>query len=130
MNSQNSDKAAHEAFTVYSDNGKELTFSGVLASESSYFDEETGCLTKLRLFVTEESGLVYSIVSSSGDSRLRRFYVIKTDGEMCTMNDGNTSLNIPLDMLFIAVFGLCGIDPSRAEEIRPVLEKVLQAANA
>lgn len=129
MKSHNKEKPSGESFTLYNDNGHELTFSGVIASESSYFDEETCCLTKLRLYVTDDSALVYSIVSGAGDKKLRRFYVIKTDGTLCTMNDGATSIVIPVDMLFTAVFGLCGIAPDRADEIIPVLEKTLRAVN-
>ena len=130
MKSQDKSQAVHETFTVSHDNGSEFTFNGRLASESSHYDEETGCLTKLRLFTTKDSGLVYSIVSSTGELRSRRFYTIKIDGDLCTMHDGITSLTIPLFMLYTAVFGLCDIDPSVAEEIRPALEKVLKAANA
>lgn len=129
MKSQDKTTEVLETFTVSNDSGKELTFSGRLASESSHYDEEAGCLTKLRLFTTKNLGLVYSIVSSTGDSRSRRFYTIKIDGDMCTMHDGVNFITMPLFMLYTAVFGLCGIDPSVAEEIRPALEKVLEAAN-
>lgn len=129
MKSHNMTQAVYENFTVSNDKGNELAFTGYLASESSHYDEGTGSLTKLRLFVTRNAELVYSIVTSSGEVRSRRFYSIKTDGELCKMYDGTTTLAIPLNMLYTAVFGLCGIDPTLAEEIRPALEKVLEAAN-
>lgn len=130
MKSDGTTQTTHETFTVYNDKGKELTFRGVLKSEKNYFDEETECLTRLRLFVTDESSLVYSVITGSGESKTRRFYHIKAIDGLCVMSDGSNSLTVPVDMLFTAVFGLCDIDPSRAEEIRPVIEQVLRAANS
>ena len=38
-------------------------------------------------------------------------------------------MTLPVDLLFTSVFGLCGIDPALAEDLRPVLEEALYAAN-
>jgi hypothetical protein len=127
-------KAASDSFAetivLHSDNGTELSFRGRLFSESAYYDEETGFLTRLRLFAREDGAHVYSIVSGSGAEKYRRHYVISREGDVCRMNDGKQLLVAPTAMLLNAVFGLCGIDPARSEELRPVLEQSLLAAGS
>ena len=118
--------AVTEKVFLRSDNGAELYFYGQLYSESSYYDEETEMLTRLRLFVTDTGEQVYSIVSSSGTHKKRRHYLVSAMGPHCRVSDGVQSLTLPVDMLFAAVFGLCGIDPERAEELRPAFEENLR----
>lgn len=119
-----------ERFFLRSDNGSELSFHGQLYSESSYYDEEAAALTRLRLFVTREKELVYSIVSSSGPQKTRRHYTVVPLGDLCRISDGMQTLTLPADMLFAAVFGLCGIDPERAEELKSGFEENLRMALA
>ena len=109
-----------------SDNGAELYFSGKLYSESSYYDEETATLTRLRLFVTDNGEQIYSIVSGSGSEKTRRHYVVAPEGEFYRVSNGIQTLTLPLEMLFAAVFGLCGIDPDRADELKPAFEENLR----
>lgn len=129
MDSNKKSSAVGEEISLKSDNGTELSFQGRLFSESSYFDEASSSLTRLRLFVADEGFLVYSIVSGAGQERMRRHYSIKVKEDLCLMNDGVNSINLPVEMLFTAVFGLCGIDPEMAEELRPAFEESLRAAN-
>ena len=129
MDSKVMEPSLGEKVTLKSENGTELTFTGRLFSESSYYDQDTTHLTRLRLFVTEEKELVYSIISGSGNEKTRRYYTVAVEGSLCRMSDGVLSINVPVEMLFSAVFGLCGIDPARAEELRPLFEENLRAAN-
>ncbi len=121
--------ALTEKVFLRSDNGAELYFQGRIFSESSYYDDETATLTRMRLFVADNGSQVYSIVSGSRTNKTRRHYVVTTDGDMCRMSDGIQILTLPVEMLFAAVFGLCGIDPDRAEELRPAFEENLRLAN-
>lgn len=118
--------AVTEKFFLRSDNGAELYFNGQLYSESSYYDEETATLTRLRLFITDTGEQVYSIVSGSGTDKNRRHYLVSVIDKRCRVSDGIQTLMLPIDMLFAAVFGLCGIDPNRAEELRPAFEENLR----
>ncbi|MDL2316981.1 hypothetical protein LJC59_07895 [Desulfovibrio sp. OttesenSCG-928-A18] len=115
-----------ERVFLRSDNGAELSFRGKLYSESAYYDEETASLTRLRLFVSEGRELVYSIVSGAGAQKTRRHYVVEPKEDLCRISDGIQTLTLPTEMLFAAVFGLCGIDPERAEELKPGFEENLR----
>ena len=115
-----------ENILLRSDNGAELYFRGRLFSESSLYDEESGMLTRLRLFETDNGEQVYSIVSGSGAEKRRRHYTVAPEGEFYRISDGVQTLRLPLELLFAAVFGLCGIDAERAEELKPAFEENLR----
>jgi hypothetical protein len=118
-----------ESVVLQGDNGAQIAFRGRLFSESAYYDEDTEVITHLRLYVTDDGAHVYSIVSGVGAQRSRRHYTVRLNGKMCSMSDGKQSMTLPVDLLFTSVFGLCGIDPALAEDLRPVLEEALYAAN-
>ncbi len=115
-----------ESIFLRSDNGAELYFRGQLYSESSYLDEERGVLTRLRLFVTDNNEQVFSIISGTGGEKQRRHYIVAPEGEFYRISDGVQTLRLPLEALFAAVFGLCGIDPARAEDLKPAFEESLR----
>jgi hypothetical protein len=115
-----------EKVFLRSDNGAELHFFGKLYSEISYYADESATLTRLRLFVTDKDEQVYSIVSSSGVEKTRRHYVVSRDGEMYRISNGMHTIALTPDLLFASVFGLCGIDPDRAEELKPEFEENLR----
>ncbi|MDR2604222.1 MAG: hypothetical protein LBC55_02580 [Desulfovibrio sp.] len=115
-----------EKVVLYNDNGAELQFSGKLYSESSFYAEDTGTLTRLRLFITDKDEQVYSIVNTSGVEKSRRFYVVSRDGDMYRISNGAHTIALTPDLLFASVFGLCGIDPDRAEELKPEFEETLR----
>ncbi|MDR2077238.1 MAG: hypothetical protein LBP61_09985 [Desulfovibrio sp.] len=119
-----------EKIFLRSDNGAQLSFQGRMFAESTYFDEQTSSLTRIRLYLTDSGGHVYSIVSGAGAEKSRRFYEVRPGRETCRINDGVHDLTVPTDMLFASVFGLCGIDPARAEELRPSFEENLPLAAA
>ncbi len=118
-----------ERVVLRSDNGAEIEFRGYVYSETSYFDEETSTLTRLRLFLADGGKHVYSIISGSGVGKIRRHYIMTPGEEFCDISDGRNRLTVPTEMLFASVFGLCGIDPSRAEELRPIFEESLRRAS-
>jgi len=122
VSKHNSDK-----IILQSDNGSELSFNGSLSSERSLYDEDTGDLTRLRLFTTEKGEYVYSIVSGTGANKERRHYVISQEGDLYRINDGRQTLLLPPEMLFTAVFGLCGIDAEKALELMPAFEDNLRS---
>jgi hypothetical protein len=115
-----------EKIFLRSDNGAELSFCGRLYSESSYYDEESGRMTRWRLFLTDKGEQVYSIVSSAGAQKERRHYIVTRDGDRYRFSNGVQTLSVELETLFAAVFGLCGIDPGRAEELKPAFEENLR----
>jgi hypothetical protein len=123
-------KAFGEKFFLRNDNGAQLSFQGRMFAESTYFDEQTSTLTRIRLYVADNGDHVYSIVSGAGAGKSRRFYEVTPGREICRISDGVHSLTVPTDMLFASVFGLCGIDPERAEELRPSFEENLPLAAA
>ncbi|MDR1125882.1 MAG: hypothetical protein LBM64_07470 [Deltaproteobacteria bacterium] len=107
-----------------------LSFTGRLFSEGSFFDEENGSLTRLRLFALDENRLIYSVVSGAGEDKDRRVYQLKVDKEFCQIDNGRQRLTLPVDMLFMAVFGICGLAPGQENEIRAALEESLGAVSA
>ena len=117
-----------EKVFLHSDNGSKLYFKGRMFSESSYFDEQTSTLTRVRLYATDDGRHVYSIISGDGAEKSRRYYVVTPGMETCQIGDGIHSLTVPTEMLFAAVFGLCGIDPELAEDMRPSFEENLRLA--
>jgi hypothetical protein len=114
-----------EKVFLHNDNGSQLSFQGRMFAESTYFDEQTSTLTRIRLYVTDNGRHVYSIVSGAGAEKSRRYYEVVPGEESCEISDGVHSLCVPTEMLFASVFGLCGIDPDRAEELRPSFEENL-----
>ena len=54
---------------LHLDNGTDMRFSGRPFAGGSWFDEETGELTRQKLYATESGEHVYSIVTGQGQSR-------------------------------------------------------------
>ena len=111
------------------DAGNEVRFQGKLFSESSYFDEEEGAITRLKLYVTDDGRQVYSVVSGSGAVKNRRVYTLRIEGDLCHIQNGNQEIPLETDMLLAVVFGLCGIDASQGEALRSFLEDSRKIAN-
>lgn len=123
----------HEDFCLAGYNGGNFEFTGRLFSEGSFFEAENGTLTRLRLFAMQDGRLVYHAVSSSGnmgENKERRVYVLTVDGELCHMDNGRQSVTLPMDMLFAAVYGLCGMDASQEEDLKVTLQESLRAVGA
>lgn len=111
------------------DNGADLRFRGRLFSECSWFDEESGTLTRQQLYMTDTREQVYYIVRSRGQERTRHAYRLSVHGETCVIHNGCAEMVLQLDMLMLAVRGLCGLDESSAPTLGMV-EELLKAANA
>ncbi len=120
---------ATEHVSLQLDNGAVLDFRGRVFSEASWFDEESDTLTRQKLFITEDNEQVYSVVNASGPSRSRRAYRIGVQGDMCSIHNGKAGLDLPFDMLMLAVRALCGLDEDAVPSLEAV-EETLRAANS
>lgn len=121
---------SNEAFTLQGYGDGALTFEGRLFSEGSFFDKENGMLTRMRLFVLPDRRLVYSIVSGAASVNDRRVYVLQVEDDICRMDNGRQSVALPVDMLFTAVFGLCGLESGQEDELRVTLQDSLRIVGA
>lgn len=110
------------------DNGTILDFHGRLFSEASWYDEDRGMLTYQKLYVTDTHEQVYSVVTGSGNNRSRRGYRIAVQGETCTVHNGRTEIDMPFDMLMLAVRSLCGLEEGATPTLE-LVEETLRAAN-
>lgn len=119
-----------EEHVLRNEAGSEVTFRGKLFSESSYFDEGQGVLTRLKLFVAEDGRQIYSIVSGSSTAKWRRVYTMCIEGDLCHIDNGVSNITLHTDMLLTVVFGLCGIDAAQGEAVRSFIEDSRRIANA
>lgn len=119
-----------EEFVLRNDAGDEVRFKGKLFSESSYYDEDQGALTRLKLFVTDDGRQVYSVVSNSSTAKWRRVYTMQVEGDLCHISNGMQEMTLDIDMLLTVVSGLCGIDAVQGETVRAFLEDSKKSANA
>ena len=113
---------------LHLDNGTDMRFSGRPFAGGSWFDEETGELTRQKLYATESGEHVYSIVTGQGQSRSRRAYRVALHGEACTISDGCTEMTLDLEMLMLAVRALSGLEKDDAPTL-DIVEETLRAAN-
>lgn len=117
-----------ESIALALDNGAQLNFQGRLFSESSWFDEETGMLTRHKLYITDKNEQVYSVISGSGKVKNRRAYRISVHGDACTIDNGLSELTMPFNFLMLAVRNLCGLEEGATPTLE-LVEETLRAAN-
>lgn len=105
-----------ESVTLADDEGGEFTFTGYLYDQTSFYDEKTGVLTKQRLYATDDGQQAFSIVASDGNVKKRRAYMVRRQGEMCTISNGGGEMVLPYDwlMLFTQILWDIDIDEQRA----------------
>ena len=115
-----------EKVTLHLENGASLVFQGRLFSEAVWYDEYSGVLTHQKLYVTDQNEQVYAVQKGIGGKSVCRAYRIAVHGERCVMCNGRYSMEMPLDMLLLAVRTLCGTDDGVALE---QAEEILRAAN-
>ena len=115
-----------EKITLHLENGAGLIFYGRLFSEAVWYDEYSGVLTHQKLYVTDQNEQVYVIQKGSGERSVCRAYRISVHGERCVIYNGRYSMEIPLDLLLLAVRTLCGVEDGMALE---QAEEILRAAN-
>ncbi len=123
-----SPQGALESMVLHLDNGAEIAFSGRQFAGGSWYDEESGILTRQNLYITEGNEHIYSIVTGKGHQRSRRAYRVSLHGETCTINDGKTEITLQLEMLMLAVRALAGLDREDATMLE-LVEETLRAAN-
>ena len=123
-----SPQGAWESMALRLDNGAEIAFSGRQFAGGSWYDEETGVLTRQNLYITEANEYVYSIITGTGRQRSRRAYRVALHGKTCTMSDGKTEITLELEMLILAVRALTGLD--REGEGVPMLDLVEETLRA
>ena len=120
---------SYEEHVLRNDDGTELRFCGKLFSESSFYDEEQASLTRLKLFTTDDGRQIYSIVAYTQAIKWRRVYIMRFDDDLCHISDGAQEITLPVDMLLMVVFGLCGIDPAQGDTVRSFIEDTRKIAN-
>lgn len=118
-----------EDISLKHDNGDALRFRGRLFSECSFYDEESGSLTRQQLYVTDAGEQIYYIVRGTGKDRSRVAYRVSVDGDTCVMDNGKDSIAMSFDTLMLAVRSLCGLASDAKPPISAV-EDMLKAANA
>lgn len=98
-----------EQIVLENDTGANLSFTGKLYAEHSFYDEETQALTQQRLYVTNSGDQAYSVVTSDGKSKEKRAYIIKREGQLCKINNGLFDVTVSANDLLAVVRGLCGM---------------------
>ena len=120
---------AMERISLQLDNGAVMHFQGRQFAGGSWYDEESGTLTRQNLYVTSANEHVYAITSRNGAQRSRRAYRVTLHGDRCTIYDGRQEMTISMDMLMFALQALAGLDTNNAETTLAVVEETLRAAN-
>ena len=115
-----------EKITLHLENGSRLMFHGRLFSEAVWYDEYSGVLTHQKLYVTDQNEQVYVIQKGSGERSVCRAYRVSVHGERCVIYNGRYSMEVPLDLLLLAMRTLCGTEDGMALE---QAEEILRAAN-
>ena len=115
--------------TLPNDEGTDISFCGKLYSETAFYDEDSGSITRVKMFLTDDSRHVYSFVSGSPAEKSRRAYTLRFEDELCFLGNGTQEMPLPVDMLLDTVFSLCHLDPAEGDAIRTLLEDSRKAVN-
>lgn len=107
------EKLAFIPITLENDSGAGVSFNGALYAQTSFFEEDTGVLTKQELYVTDDGGQAFSIVSTDGDRKQRAAYLVHRDGDVCTMFNGEQEMKLPYEWLIMYTQALWDIDLER-----------------
>lgn len=107
---------AMESVTLVDDDGGEVSFTGYLYDQTSFYDEKTGVLTKQRLYTTSDGQQAFSIVASDGNVKKRSAYLVRREGDVCCISNGSGEMSLPFDwlMLFTQILWDIDIDEQRA----------------
>ncbi len=103
----------YKTITLENDNGGSITFKGVLYAQTSFFEENTGVLTKQELYSTEEGHQAFALISTDGDLKRKSAYIVRRRGEMCVMDNGSQTMSLPYDWLMMFTQALWDIDLER-----------------
>ena len=114
-----------ENITLRLENDAVLSFRGRLFSEAVWNDEESGIFTHQKLYVTDQNEHVY-VIRKGGERRHCRAYRVSVRGERCVIYNGRNVMELPLDMLMLAVRTLCGAEDAMLLE---QVEETLRSAS-
>ena len=106
--------------TLSNDMGGSISFEGRLLSENSFFDQDSGMLTRQKLYLTKDGDQAYHIVSTVGDAKEKRAYLLRREGKNCIIFNGSSRMVLNTVDLLLVVKGLCGI--KNADQARQFLE--------
>jgi len=99
-----------KSITLDNDGGASISFRGALYAQTSFFEENTGVLTKQELYSTEEGEQAFAIIASDGDTKRKSAYLVKRRGENCLMSNGEQELSLPYEWLMMYTQALWDID--------------------
>ncbi|MCL1915261.1 MAG: hypothetical protein FWG17_00905 [Desulfovibrionaceae bacterium] len=85
----------------YSDGN--LSFRGRMFAENIHADEESGCILRVRMFLTEDNRLVHSIVFSANQHKYSQTHILSRDGDLWLLDNGLERFTLSRDLLFILV---------------------------
>lgn len=118
-----------QTYSLPNDMGGEVVFEGRLVAEHEYFDEETGVLTRQKLYETSEGYKAYAVIASDGRTRERRAYLIRREGRICRIHNGQFEVTVNGEDLVRVVRGLCGLtDAVRSEDFFALVEEAFRQA--
>lgn len=99
-----------KAVTLENDAGSTISFRGSLYAQTSFFEEDTGILTKQELYSTEDGHQAFRIVTSDGGSKQKSSYLVRREGDTCVMSNGDQELTLPHEWLMLFTQALWDID--------------------
>lgn len=101
---------AFTPITLENDSGASISFNGALYAQTSFFEEDTGVLTKQELYTTEDGGQAFAIVSTDGDMKKKSAYLVHREGDVCRMFNGEQEMKLPYEWLIMYTQALWDID--------------------
>lgn len=99
-----------KAISLDNDGGASISFRGALYAQTSFFEENTGVLTKQELYTTEDGDQAFAIIASDGDSKQKSAYLVKRQGDTCVMSNGEQEMSLPYEWLMMYTQALWDID--------------------
>ena len=102
-----------EKVTLENDHGADIVFRGYQYAQTSFYEGTSGVLTKQELYATEDGHEAFSIVSSDGNFKSKRAYLIRREEEFCRIFNGDKELIVPLDWLILFAQVLWKLDEEK-----------------
>lgn len=102
--------------TLKNDIGPDITFTGSLYAETSFFEDDSETLTRQNLYRTTDGPHAISITSMDEQKRFRRAYLVDRTDDSCTLINGDTEIPMPIELLMTLTRALCSIDRAKQQE--------------
>ncbi|WP_461208970.1 hypothetical protein [Desulfocurvus sp. DL9XJH121] len=99
-----------KAVTLENDGGVDISFRGSLYAQTSFFEEDTGVLTKQELYATDDGQEAFRIVSVDGDSKQKSSYLVRRQGGYCAMSNGEHEMSLPYEWLMLFTQAIWDMD--------------------